>query len=97
MIQQYQSIDTQMAQVAARRQTIVNQLQNSDGQTAALQAVGAGIDTLIGQNQTLISTLVAQGRLAQKNQGDDALARKKSSDYITERQQRLIDADKPFQ
>ncbi|MCU6502329.1 hypothetical protein LPN04_31490 [Rugamonas sp. A1-17] len=97
MVNQYQAIDDSMAQVAVRRQAIVNQLQNSEGQTAALQAVGAGIDTLIGQNQLLLSTLVAQGKLAQKNQGDDSASRQKGIDAFSARQQRMIDADKPFQ
>jgi len=60
---QYSTITNSMEKVAARRQTIVNQLQASNGQTSALQAVGAAIDVLIGQNQQLLGLLSTQGQL----------------------------------
>lgn len=97
MLRQYESIDESLAQVASRRKDIVNQLQDSEGQTAALQAVGTGIDALIGQNQLLISSMNAQGKLAQKSKIDEAAAAKGSNDAFSERQRRLIEADKPYQ
>lgn len=93
MAAQYRTVTASMSEVAQRRRQIVGQLQNSEGQTAALQAVGAAIDVLIGQNQQVISTMSAEGqtRIADKRieQGSQKQGMKIISDRQTELEQSI--------
>lgn len=90
--EQYETVDNSMAEVAERRKAIVNSLQGSQGQTAALMNVGAGIDALIGQNQTMISMLQAQGKAGQAYKNSEEADAKKEMEQRALRQQRMIDA-----
>lgn len=89
---QYATIDQSMVDVAQRRQAIVSQLQDSSGQTSAMQSVGAGIDVLIGQNQLMVSTLSAQGKVAIVKQNTDDASGAASLQALKDHQQQLIDA-----
>jgi hypothetical protein len=90
---QYATVTTAIERIALRRKEIVDRLQVADGQTSAMQSVGAGIDVLIGQNQQLMATLAAEGqsKLIQKNV--DAATVQQGMRIISDRQQRLKDAD----
>jgi conjugal transfer/entry exclusion protein len=84
------TIDKNMADVAKRRSAIVNQLQASSGQTSAMQAVGAGIDVLIGQNQQMIANLQLKGREEQAKERVDAATVNQGLKVISERQLQLL-------
>lgn len=90
---QYATVTNAIEQISVRRKEIVERLQSAEGQTSAMQSVGAGIDVLIGQNQQLIATLAAEGqsRLVQKNV--DAATVQQGMQIISNRQQRIMDAD----
>ncbi|WP_342116525.1 hypothetical protein [Pseudoduganella sp. OTU4001] len=90
---QYTSITEAISQIAARRKAIVGELQGAEGQTSAMQSVGAGIDVLIGQNQQLIATLAAEGqaKLIQKNV--DSASVQQGMQIISDRQRRILEAD----
>lgn len=89
---QYSTVNQNITDVAQRRQAIVDQLQASTGQTSAMQAVGAGIDVLIGQNQQMLAVMQAKGQdeLA-RNSMDEGSADAAERDMIA-RQKRISDA-----
>ncbi|MFC5550215.1 hypothetical protein [Massilia aerilata] len=94
--QRYRAINASMQQTASQRQAIVNRLNTVGGQTEAIQALGASIDVLIGQNQQIISILAANQRIADTKRQDEVRDENKSSDetikLLNARQQRLRDA-----
>lgn len=89
LLQQYETMNSEMKAVATRRQNIVNQLQSATGQTQALQAVGSAIDVLIGQNQQLISAMTAQGNAAVSQKYEDEAALRQSIKQANEYQNKL--------
>lgn len=93
---QYQTIDDSLEQIAQRRQNIVNQLEKSEGPTQAMAAVGAGVDTLIGQNQLMISTLKMQGQLQSETQQANEDKHQKTVDAYARRQQQMVDQDAKY-
>lgn len=94
--QRYRAINASMEQTSRQREAIVSKLGSVGGQTEAMQALGAAIDVLIGQNQQIISILSANNRVAEtkadiaigKAANNDAEAAKVMNSY----QQRLRDA-----
>lgn len=89
LIEQYRITNAEMTSVAQRRQDIVGKLQSATGQTQALQAVGAAIDVLIGQNQQLISVMTTQGNASISKTLEAEAARKASVYDANEYQQKL--------
>lgn len=55
----YDNINASLADTAAKRSQIVTQLGAVQGQTEALQTLGAALDVIIGQNQQIIMALKA--------------------------------------
>lgn len=92
MLEQANFINSSLASTAQRRQDVVNQLQNSTGQTSAIQAVGAAIDILIGQNQQIIAALAnktkAESAAIQINSNSNLNSIQINNDY----QKKLLDA-----
>lgn len=89
---QYAAVEQNMSDVAQRRQAIVEQLQGSAGQTAAMQSVGAGVDALIGQNQQMVMLLKAQGQdslIKQINEESDYKAVERD---MIERQRKILES-----
>jgi conjugal transfer/entry exclusion protein len=89
---QYAAVNQNMIDVSQRRQAIVTQLQNSTGETSAMQGVGAGVDVLIGQNQQMLATLRAQGQDALIQRSNDANSADAAEQDMIARQKRLSDA-----
>lgn len=94
--QRYKAINASIAQTSQQRQAIVSKLGSVQGQTEAMQTVGAAIDVLIGQNQQIISILSSTNRLNEVKENDKATDAKASdSEAIREMnsyQQSLRDA-----
>lgn len=94
--QRYRAINSSIEQTSRQRQALVGQLSTVNGQTEAMQTLGASIDVLIGQNQQIISLLAATQRTAEMKQQDQATDANKSADeaakLLNERQQRLRNA-----
>jgi conjugal transfer/entry exclusion protein len=63
--QRYSSINASIEQTSRQRQAIVSKLGAVQGQTEAMQTLGAAIDVLIGQNQQIISILAANNKVAE--------------------------------
>lgn len=55
----YAAVSRSMEETTRRRQEIVTQLSQVQGQTQAMQALGASLDVIIGQNQQIIASMVA--------------------------------------
>lgn len=94
--QRYRAINASIEQTSRQRQAIVGKLASVQGQTEAMQTLGASIDVLIGQNQQIISILAANQRVAETKQQDDVADAKKNADeaqkILNARQQRLREA-----
>lgn len=60
--ERYASVARSMEETTRRRQEIVSQLSAVEGQTQAMQALGAALDVIIGQNQQIIATMVATSK-----------------------------------
>jgi hypothetical protein len=60
----YDNINASLADTAAKRSQIVTQLGSVQGQTEALQTLGAALDVIIGQNQQIIMALKASSLTA---------------------------------
>jgi hypothetical protein len=61
----YRAINASIEQTSRQRQAIVTKLGSVQGQTEAMQTLGAAIDVLIGQNQQIISILAANNKVAE--------------------------------
>lgn len=66
--QRYSAINASIEQTSRQRQAIVSKLGAVQGQTEAMQTLGAAIDVLIGQNQQIISILAANNKVAETKQ-----------------------------
>lgn len=92
----YRAINASIEQTSRQRQAIVNQLGNVQGQTEAMQTVGASIDVLIGQNQQIISILAANNKVAETTQDLKAAKSLKSDQeaakVVNSYQQRMREA-----
>jgi len=94
--QRYRAINASMEQTSRQRQAIVSKLGSVQGQTEAMQTLGAAIDVLIGQNQQIITILAANNRVAETKQdleaGKAAKNEQEATKVINSYQQRLRDA-----
>lgn len=72
--QRFKAINASMDQTARQRQAIVSQLGSVQGQTEAMQTVGAAVDVLIGQNQQMIHMLKVESEVK-------VLEKKQEADY----------------
>jgi conjugal transfer/entry exclusion protein len=93
--QRYRSINASLEQTSRQRQAIVGKLETVQGQTEAMQTLGASIDVLIGQNQQIISILAANSKIAEtKNDGEVDKAKTsqaEAANVINSYQQRMRD------
>ena len=92
----FQTSTAEMQQVAARRQQIINQLGTAVGQTQAIQAVGAAIDVLVGQNQQIIGLMTAQGADTVAERNDQESTEKFTKESIRQYQERKRNASQAF-
>jgi conjugal transfer/entry exclusion protein len=98
--QRYRVINASIDQTSRQRQAIVSQLGSVQGQTEAMQTLGAAIDVLIGQNQQIISILAANNKVAEMKQDAEVAKTDKSQAEATKvmnsYQQRMLDAAKKY-
>jgi len=92
----YAAVAQSMEETSRRRQEIVSQLSSVQGQTEAMQTLGAALDVIIGQNQQIIAAMTAKDRM-QDSQGQidgaqDQIAKNQRELY----QQRLREAASKF-
>lgn len=94
--ERYRAINLSMEQTTRQRQAIVSKLGGVQGQTEAMQTLGAAIDVLIGQNQQIISILAANNRVAETKAdletGKAAKRDEEASKVLNSYQQRMRDA-----
>jgi hypothetical protein len=88
----YTAVAQSMEETSRRRQEIVSQLSSVQGQTEAMQTLGAALDVIIGQNQQIIAAMMANNRM-QESKGrldgaDEQMAKNQRELY----QQRLREA-----
>lgn len=92
----YNAVAQSMEETSRRRQEIVSQLSSVQGQTEAMQTLGAALDVIIGQNQQIIAAMNANNRIqesqGQRNDADEQLAKNQRELY----QQRLREAASKF-
>lgn len=71
MVYLFQTSTAEMQQAVQRRYEILARLGSAVGLTQAIQAVGAAVDVIIGQNQQIISymTATAADQVADRNEG----------------------------
>ena len=69
LVSSFRSSTAEIQQVAQRRKQIIDALGTAVGQTQAIQAAGAAVDAIIGQNQQIIALMMAEGAdtVADKN------------------------------
>lgn len=65
--ERYTAISQSMEETSRRRQEIVSQLSQVQGQTQAMQALGASLDVIIGQNQQMLAAMVAKEKQDEAN------------------------------
>lgn len=94
--QRYRAINASIEQTSRQRQAIVSKLGAAQGQTEAMQTLGAAIDVLIGQNQQIISILAANNKVAETKQdlatGKAAKTDQEAAKLMNEYQQRMRNA-----
>lgn len=92
----YRAINASIEQTSRQRQAIVSKLGSVQGQTEAMQTLGAAIDVLIGQNQQIISILAANNKVAETkqdlNKADTVKSEKEAAKVMNDYQRRLRDA-----
>lgn len=88
----YTAVTQSMEETSRRRQEIVSQLSSVQGQTEAMQTLGAALDVIIGQNQQIIAAMMANNRIqesqGQINDAQEQMAKNQRELY----QQRLREA-----
>jgi hypothetical protein len=88
----YNAVAQSMEETSRRRQAIVSQLSTVQGQTEAMQTLGAALDVIIGQNQQIIAAMMANTRMqesqGQINDAQEQMAKNQRELY----QQRLREA-----
>ncbi|WP_058048773.1 hypothetical protein [Janthinobacterium sp. Ant5-2-1] len=98
--QRYRAINASIEQTSQQRQAIVSKLGSVQGQTEAMQTLGASIDVLIGQNQQIISILASTNRANEMKHNDkatdDASRDEEADNQMNSYQQRLRDAAKKY-
>lgn len=94
--ERFRSINASIEQTSRQREAIVTRLGSVQGQTEAMQALGAAIDVMIGQNQQIISILAANNKVAETKQdlaaGKAANNDKEAAKVMNTYQQRLREA-----
>jgi P-type conjugative transfer protein TrbJ len=94
--QRYRAINASIEQTSRQRQAIVSKLGSVQGQTEAMQTLGAAIDVLIGQNQQIISILAANNKVAETKldleAGKAANNDKEAAKVMNNYQQRMREA-----
>lgn len=65
--ERYTAISRSMEETTQRRREIVSQLGQVQGQTQAMQALGAALDVIIGQNQQMLAAMVAKEKQDEVN------------------------------
>jgi hypothetical protein len=69
--EQYDMLVRSMTENSGRRKQVISEMQNAPGPTHAIQALGASLDIIIGQNQQMLAALAHQ-QLAEEYARDGA-------------------------
>jgi hypothetical protein len=88
----YRAVNSSLEATTQRRQEIVNQLGQVQGQTEAMQTLGAALDVIIGQNQQIIAAMAATNRANDLKEERKALSSQAADNAADAYQQRLRDA-----
>jgi hypothetical protein len=92
----YAAIAGSMEETTRRRQEIVSQLSQVQGQTEAMQTLGAALDVIIGQNQQIIAAMVANSKQQEALRDQDQNPEKSQQQWAENQralyQQRLREA-----
>lgn len=94
--QRFAAINASMDQTARQRQAIVSQLGAVQGQTEAMQTVGAAVDVLIGQNQQLIHMLKVESEVKVLEKKQEADLSNMAVKKMNAHQQRLRESASRF-
>ncbi len=88
----YRAVNNSLEATTQRRQEIVNQLGQVQGQTEAMQTLGAALDVIIGQNQQIIAAMAATNRANDLKEERKAVSSQAADNSADGYQQRLRDA-----
>jgi hypothetical protein len=88
----YEAVNASLAETAQRRQQIVSQLSGVQGQTEALQTLGAALDVIIGQNQQIIMSMKTSSVVTDNRALDQQQDQSKGREMMHTYQQRLREA-----
>jgi P-type conjugative transfer protein TrbJ len=89
---QYNILTAFIEDTATRRKNIITQMQMSKGATEATQAVGAGIDVLIGQNQQMLAALAIKTKLDATSDAQPSMTENQAIKEFNDYQKRLREA-----
>lgn len=91
-LDRYRAVNSSLEATSQRRQQIVNQLGQVQGQTEAMQTLGAALDVIIGQNQQIIAAMAASNRANDLKEERKAVSSQAADNSADAYQQRLRDA-----
>jgi len=94
--ERYAAVSRSMEETTRRRQEIVSQLSQVQGQTQAMQALGAALDVIIGQNQQIIAAMVANSKQEEAKQAPGQTQQQWAENQRALYQKRLRDAANQF-
>lgn len=90
--ERFRAVNASLQDTAQRREQIVGQLASVQGQTEAMQALGASLDVLIGQNQQIIMAMQASAIAAENRAQEPEQLKAKTDEMMRQYQQRMRDA-----
>lgn len=92
----YAAVATSMLETTRRRQEIVTQLSQVQGQTEAMQTLGASLDVIIGQNQQIIAAMMANNKQQETKQDTEEGKQQWAENQRALYQKRLREAASKF-
>ncbi|UTY55870.1 hypothetical protein [Massilia sp. erpn] len=92
----YNAIAQALEETARRRQAIVAQLSQVQGQTEAMQTLGAALDVLIGQNQQIVAAMAAKDKTSEDQANRSAAEEQWARNQLELYQQRLRQAAQKY-
>jgi conjugal transfer/entry exclusion protein len=92
----YASITRSMEETSRRREEIVSQLGQVQGQTEAMQALGTALDVIIGQNQQIIAAMVTNSKQEEAKRSPDQNQQQWAENQRALYQKRLREAASQF-
>lgn len=94
--ERYAAVARSLEETTRRRQEIVSQLSTVEGQTQAMQALGAALDVIIGQNQQMIANTVAASKEQEAKAAPDQSQQQWAENQRALYQQRVREAANKF-